>query len=1000
MHSKKELPDSPGFGVSLKLDVHSEKDFWGSGDGFKPAKHEVSKKVLYPSDHAISRQVRTTREIQRNLSDALDNLESRTALSEVQTLCHAILNLYKKTQHLSQIVDILDKLNKEIKFCRINLPGLQDANSKAKLSHRIEWLEKGILTLVERNSSEKLDELLELKTVPEIKVPNEKQVRKTSLNLVSSASFFTEVPGASPTPKSIIHLTPDVPLSQQTFERSSLKKTATLPPVSFSIPENEETKSNADASDAYWSSGHHQFIYSPNKDIIMQENALSYHYLGLAMPANFVTPTSEEYIISASLPWLTDQNAAAGNFDILRGDLERVLRRTRRIQDKVWKAANLSVEFDVNSSGEDNNENYEIVSKLQSRGSTRGRKRIWTGGSTVGSFRSDVTRATSSMKSSRPGSSSSIMSSSTYISSGSLADLQPNTKNIQQLTRTNMSKRYPHVCDRWTEARPDSDHLMTQQTIVNQRNLYNQTKLKLFVTKRNRDRSSIRRDLITPNSVTSNRSFRRIGSGIRFIEKLKSSGGNALSQPQKQRLEDLLTTGIKSEKDDVRIYAAKSLSFLGVADSDSTVPVLTDLVKNDSNAIVRFEASKALLNLGFCSCDAVRELTLHLRHGNDETKLDVLEQIACTSTIRGIFHEIEYKKVMRKLVKELRQLAESSDANEEIVFRAAVCLGLICGHTDEDSAVISQTKLKHAVLSSTDWTVRAQSLEVLVRCLNYCDEEIFNVIVKHLINAVKWKDRLAAALLIAFLGPNKLEQIVDEETLYRILSKKMYDDVKRDVRLGVSQAITALGMRNRLMEDLDNSLHDSNEEIRSQAVIAMSGAGIRSDTTLRFLVEMLGLDSSDYVRLQVIRTFQALGVTDIRVVRAVREREKSGGPLARAAQRYLNAFDIPLASSQASQRRAASSNAFDRNLTRGNSSWSYNTRASNIFTRESMRSKTTLNSPTKSSRKASSVGLNTDSFPKIEILSTATRKSPSKKSPYGKVSFSDGRLLTSASSIF
>lgn len=50
---------------------------------------------------------------------------------------------------------------------------------------------------------------------------------------------------------------------------------------------------------------------------------------------------------------------------------------------------------------------------------------------------------------------------------------------------------------------------------------------------------------------------------------------------------------------------------------------------------------------------------------------------------------------------------------------------------------------------------------------------------------------------------------------------------------------------------MDEALRHQNEEIRSQAVIAMSASGIRSDTTLRVLVEMLGLDSSDYVRLQV-----------------------------------------------------------------------------------------------------------------------------------------------------
>ena len=55
----------------------------------------------------------------------------------------------------------------------------------------------------------------------------------------------------------------------------------------------------------------------------------------------------------------------------------------------------------------------------------------------------------------------------------------------------------------------------------------------------------------------------------------------------------------------------------------------------------------------------------------------------------------------------------------------------------------------------------------------------------------------------------------------------------------------------RLMEDLDEQIRDASAEIRSCAVMAISAVGIKSDKSLRFLVEMLGLDSSDYVRLQV-----------------------------------------------------------------------------------------------------------------------------------------------------
>ena len=57
--------------------------------------------------------------------------------------------------------------------------------------------------------------------------------------------------------------------------------------------------------------------------------------------------------------------------------------------------------------------------------------------------------------------------------------------------------------------------------------------------------------------------------------------------------------------------------------------------------------------------------------------------------------------------------------------------------------------------------------------------------------------------------------------------------------------------------------------------------GMKADRIIRQLLEMLDLDSCEYVRLQVIRTFATLGLTSIKIMRALRERERAEGPLAR-----------------------------------------------------------------------------------------------------------------------
>ena len=53
-----------------------------------------------------------------------------------------------------------------------------------------------------------------------------------------------------------------------------------------------------------------------------------------------------------------------------------------------------------------------------------------------------------------------------------------------------------------------------------------------------------------------------------------------------------------------------------------------------------------------------------------------------------------------------------------------------------------------------DW--KADALDVLARRMKYCDVSMMSCIIKQLNTAKKWKDRLAAALIIVQLGPEKV----------------------------------------------------------------------------------------------------------------------------------------------------------------------------------------------------------------------------------------------------
>lgn len=60
---------------------------------------------------------------------------------------------------------------------------------------------------------------------------------------------------------------------------------------------------------------------------------------------------------------------------------------------------------------------------------------------------------------------------------------------------------------------------------------------------------------------------------------------------------------------------------------------------------------------------------------------------------------------------------------------------------------------------------------------------------------------------------------------------------------------------------------------------------------LRVLTEMLELDPSDNVRKEVIRAFGALQITEKKIVRMIREKEKAGGALATEAKHVLRILE-------------------------------------------------------------------------------------------------------------
>lgn len=178
-------------------------------------------------------------------------------------------------------------------------------------------------------------------------------------------------------------------------------------------------------------------------------------------------------------------------------------------------------------------------------------------------------------------------------------------------------------------------------------------------------------------------------------------------------------------------------------------------------------------------------------------------------------------------------------------------------------------------------------MEILVRQLQVFDRGVIKAVLEQLESSSVWKHRAAAARLLVFIGPHYICDPDHVEGVFSILEYRLWDDSSMEVRKEIANALVCLGMRDWIWQVVEKKLEDDDDDVRAQGAIAVGVLDMKTDKVIRTLLEMLELDSSEFVRLYVIRTFALLGMTNIKIMRSLRERERTDGPLAREAGKAL-----------------------------------------------------------------------------------------------------------------
>ncbi|XP_048248780.1 uncharacterized protein LOC124122889 isoform X3 [Haliotis rufescens] len=658
-----------------------------------------------------------------------------------------------------------------------------------------------------------------------------------------------------------------------------------------------------DMAQEYWNSEHHRFELSEFAEVMRDVDPLSYHNVGLAVPGTFIDKEDSEF---EELPWRPHRKGSDIK-DVHRVALDKLATRIHGMQDKMYSAAMLSVNPTRRKA--DVPREVSFLQSLDSRLSSKGAPR--------NKASSDLTAA----ESPHPQTVDTVILPrieekrlGTSLSGRLVYYPKPiPPPDVLPITRTNQNKVYPKLTDLYVD--PDTCQKEPAQRLVDQHNLMEETKLVLYHEKpkpkpsgpsihERRFRRMLERDK-TASSKTSAPFIIHV-EGDQFRKKLKQtfsmakamaklqgaisqwgqmkpkSRGKQYSGLRWERVKTIVHSNLVSPRAEERRDAAKQLGMLRCGDT-MVFYALKERLHKDEDQRVQYESAKSLILIGCWEDEILQVLLKYLAIGNTEIRQDLIKTMINGKNVQYVDKNMP---TFPELVKILSHFCRNPDPEDPISFEAAVLLGRLCV-----ADANGKEKLKKALTESTDSHIKSKAVEILVKQLNCTDSSVITSVQDILATSIVWKHRELAAKLLISLGPGHPCVRDDYEKIYLLLERRLWDDPSKEVRTAAAKALTALRMFARACETIEKRLEDPEEEARAEAAIAVGTLGMKSEKLTRLMLEMLELDSSDYVRLMIVRSFAALRLIDRRVLRTLREREKQEGPLARESKKTLRVLE-------------------------------------------------------------------------------------------------------------
>jgi len=346
--------------------------------------------------------------------------------------------------------------------------------------------------------------------------------------------------------------------------------------------------------------------------------------------------------------------------------------------------------------------------------------------------------------------------------------------------------------------------------------------------------------------------------------------------PKWSRIQNLLGEGgVLSSNSEIAAEAAKTIGQLKCREK-CVVDTLSEVIKLRRDPKVCYEASKALILLGTWDPNAMGVIRQYIKKGNKAVVMELLSTMTKARDIAFVDKTThEFKQLVSLLIFTIKT------QSPELAFHAAVSLGRLCV-VEPVSKTYLITRLPE--LSPRD---KGEALYVLIKQMNCKEKLVVDALLEQLSTAHNWKLRMEAADLLIFIGARDVFKVKSPDEVFDTLERLLWDHANKELRSKVSEALNSLDLRQRACQLVLRRLEDPAEEVRGHAVISLATLEMKGVKEMKALLDILELDSSVYVRIQVVRAFGLMEWNDPRILRSLREREKGEGTLATEARKTL-----------------------------------------------------------------------------------------------------------------